>query len=84
MQLVNHELKNKVTVHKKYGELPLINCYVNMLNQVFMNLLVNACHSISDKGDIFITTKVKNKMLFVSIKDNGIGIAEKIKTKFLM
>lgn len=81
LQLVNHELKNKVTVHKKYGELPLINCYVNMLNQVFMNLLVNACHSISDKGDIFITTKVKNKMLFVSIKDNGIGIAEKNKDK---
>ncbi len=79
--LVNHELKNKVTVHKDYAELPMINCYVNMLNQVFMNIIVNACHSIIDKGDIYISTRVENNMLIVSIRDTGCGISEQNKKK---
>lgn len=81
LQLINHEVKNKVTVIKNYSEVPLVNCYVNMLNQVFMNILVNACHSIKGKGEILITTGVEENMLKVSIKDNGCGIAEKNKSK---
>ncbi len=81
LQLINHEVKNKVTVIKKYSDVPIVNCYVNMLNQVFMNILVNACHSIKDKGEIVITTGVEDNMLKVSIKDNGCGIAEKNKSK---
>lgn len=81
LQLINHEIKNKVTVIKDYAELPLINCYVNMLNQVFMNLLVNACHSIKTKGEIVIKTFVNKKNLVVSIKDNGCGIPDKNKDK---
>ena len=46
-----------------------------------MNLLVNACHSIKEKGEIVITTSVVKKMLVVSIKDNGCGIPEKNKDK---
>lgn len=81
LQLINHEVKNKVTVIKNYSEVPMVNCYVNMLNQVFMNILVNACHSIKEKGEIVITTGVEENMLRVSIKDNGCGIAEKNKDK---
>lgn len=81
LQLINHEVKNKVTVIKQYTEVPMVNCYVNMLNQVFMNILVNACHSIKEKGEIVITTGVEENMLKVSIKDNGCGIAEKNKDK---
>ncbi len=81
LQLINHEVKNKVTVIKNYSEVPMVNCYVNMLNQVFMNILVNACHSIKEKGEIVITTGVENNMLKVSIKDNGCGISEKNKSK---
>ena len=81
LQLINHEVKNKVTVIKNYSEVPMVNCYVNMLNQVFMNILVNACHSIKEKGEIVITTGVEDNMLKVSIKDNGCGISEKNKSK---
>ncbi|MCR5260561.1 MAG: GHKL domain-containing protein [Candidatus Gastranaerophilales bacterium] len=81
LQLINHEVKNKVTVIKKYSELPMVNCYVNMMNQVFMNILVNACQSIKDKGEVTISTGVSKKMLVVSIKDNGCGIPEKAKEK---
>ncbi|MCD7780149.1 MAG: HAMP domain-containing histidine kinase [Candidatus Gastranaerophilales bacterium] len=69
---------------KKYSNLPPIFCSVNMLNQVFMNLLVNACHSIPpDKknGVIVISTKTDNKKLIVKIKDNGIGIPLEIQNK---
>ena len=54
--------------------LPKIKCYPNMLNQVFMNILVNACHSIENKGKIEITTSVDNNNLIVAIKDSGKGI----------
>ena len=81
LQLINHEVKNKVTVVKNYSEVPMVNCYVNMLNQVFMNILVNACHSIKEKGEIVITTGVEDNMLKVSIKDNGCGIPDDIKSK---
>jgi len=81
LQLINHEVKNKVNVVRDYAELPLVNCHVNMLNQVFMNLLVNACHSIKSNGEIIIKTRVNKKYLVVSIKDNGCGIPDKNKSK---
>ena len=74
LDLIRHETKNKVTVIKQYSELPLVKCYPNMLNQVFMNILVNACQSISERGEIFIFTEYCDKNLIVRIKDTGCGI----------
>ena len=74
LALIHHETKNKAEIIKNYSELPLIKCYPNMLNQVFMNILVNACHSIETRGTIEITTKVEKKCLIVKIKDSGKGI----------
>lgn len=76
LDLIRHETKNKVEIIKNYSDLPLIKCYPNMLNQVFMNLLVNACQSIEKYGKIIITTKFKDDNLTVKIKDNGRGIKE--------
>lgn len=74
LALLHHETKNKVEIIKNYANIPMIKCYPNMLNQVFMNILVNACHSIETKGTIEISTKVENNNLIVSIKDSGKGI----------
>ncbi len=74
LALIHHETKNKVEVIKNYSQLPMIKCYPNMLNQVFMNILVNACHSIEKQGTIEITTSVENNNLKVKIKDSGKGI----------
>lgn len=81
LTLIKHETKNKAQIVKNYGKLPLINCYVNMLNQVFMNLLVNAAQSIKDKGIVTITTRMLKKSVKISIKDTGCGIKEKDKEK---
>lgn len=81
LELIKHETKNKIKITRNYSDLPPIKCYPNMLNQVFMNLLINACQSMKNGGDITITTAVENKKLTVKIKDTGSGIDEKIKDK---
>ena len=54
--LVQHQLKHRIQVHKAYGALPPVQCHPEQINQVVMNLLVNAGHAIEGKGDIYIRT----------------------------
>ncbi len=75
--LVQHELKNRVDVVKDYGKLPFIKCYPNQLNQVFMNVLVNASHAIEHEGKIFIRTHHNQECAMVEIRDTGKGISQK-------
>ncbi len=81
LELIKHETKNKIEVIKNYEEIPEIKCYPNMLNQVFMNILINACHSIDSQGSVTVSTHFENNILTVKIKDTGSGIDEKIKEK---
>lgn len=74
LELIRHETKNKAEIIKEYAQLPMVKCYPNMLNQVFMNILVNACQSIEDKGKITINTDIDDKFLTVKISDTGKGI----------
>lgn len=76
LDLIRHETKNRIEIIKNYGQLPLIKCYPNMLNQVFTNILVNACQAIENTGTITITTQYEAETLTVSIKDTGKGIPE--------
>jgi signal transduction histidine kinase len=72
--LVYHQIKNRIQVVKDYGELPEIECFPNRLNQVFMNLLVNAGQAIPDKGVLTIKTYRDGDDIKVAISDTGIGI----------
>lgn len=74
INIVWNELKYKATVKKEYGKLPLIKCYPQQLNQVFMNLLVNASHAIEKQGVITIKTWEQDGSLFISVADTGCGI----------
>lgn len=76
LELIRHETKNRIEIVRNYGEIPAIKCFPNMLNQVFTNILINACQAIEGKGKIIITTEYKNKKLVVKIKDNGKGIPQ--------
>ncbi|MBO5739168.1 GHKL domain-containing protein [bacterium] len=82
LDLIRHETKNKVVIIKNYGDIPPIKCYPNMLNQVFMNLLVNAVQAIDTVGEITIDTSYKDNNLVVKIKDTGCGIKEPEKIFF--
>ncbi len=77
INIVWNELKYKVTLKKEYGEIPSTYCYPQQLNQVFMNLLVNAAHAIDHQGEIQVQTWEEKNYLFVRISDNGCGIEEK-------
>ncbi|MDL2355771.1 MAG: PAS domain-containing protein [Pseudomonadota bacterium] len=75
LNIVASELRNKATVEKHFGQLPPINCMPAQLNQVFMNLLLNAGQAIAERGVITIRTGVDDGMAWVAIGDSGAGIA---------
>ena len=76
LNVVWNELKYKAKIVKEYGDLPLVKCYPQKLNQVFMNILVNAAQAIAEKGKIKITTKHENEQVRIIISDTGSGIAK--------
>ena len=83
LSIVNNEIKYKAEVVKKYGEIPDVECIASQLNQVFMNLLVNAAHAIKVHGTITISTGQEGDEIWVEIADTGQGIApEHIKKIF--
>jgi PAS domain S-box-containing protein len=69
-----NELKYKAEIEKDYGSLPLIPCYVQRLQQVFINLLVNAGQAIEKRGRIWISTRVESEHVVVRVRDTGCGI----------
>ena len=74
LTLVHHELKNRIEVVKNYGDIPPISCHPNQINQVFMNLLVNASQAIKEEGTITIRTFREGDIVNVQFSDTGTGI----------
>lgn len=81
LTLVHHEIKNRIEVIREYGEIPRVRCHPNQINQVFMNLLVNASQAIREQGEIRIQTLVDGDKVKVRISDNGVGIPPEHLTK---
>ncbi len=83
LNIVWNELKYKAEVVKEYGNLPEVECIPSQLNQVFMNLLVNAGHAIESQGTITIRTGQEGDQVWVEVADTGKGIeAENLKRIF--
>jgi PAS domain S-box-containing protein len=76
LNIVWNELKYKCKVVKELGELPLIYCQVSQINQVFLNLLVNAGQAIEEKGEITLRTHLadEGQSVVVEVSDTGKGI----------
>jgi signal transduction histidine kinase len=75
LNVVWNELKYKAKVVKEYGDIPRIECLPSQLNQVFMNLLVNAAHAIEDHGVISIRSGHDATHVWLEVEDSGKGIA---------
>ncbi len=83
LNVIWNELKYTCDVVKEYGDLPPVECVISQLNQVFMNLLVNASQAIETKGTITIRTGVTGQEVWVEISDTGVGIPpENLKSIF--
>lgn len=73
--LLGHELKHRIEVVKEYGDVPTVECFPGQVNQVFMNLVLNACQATAEKGTITIRTHSSGGCAVVEISDSGSGIA---------
>ena len=76
LALIYHEIKHSVKIIKNYDDLPKIACYPGHLNQVFLNLLINAAQSITEKGEIEVSTYHEDKKIYIKIRDTGSGIPQ--------
>jgi signal transduction histidine kinase len=74
LTLVNHLLKERVTVHRKFGAVPAVECVRSQIDQVFLNLLANAAQAITGPGAITIETRVEDGCAVVAVSDTGPGI----------
>jgi signal transduction histidine kinase len=75
LTLLSHLLKDRVVVHRKFGELPSVECIRSQIDQVFLNLLANAAQAIVGPGTITIETRRDGEAAVVGISDTGSGIA---------
>ena len=88
VNLVSAKFKLQIEIVTDFKEVPLINCYPAKLNQVFMNLLVNACDAMDDSqgGKIEVGCDVRvdestGEQLEITFKDNGCGMNDETKAK---
>jgi PAS domain S-box-containing protein len=82
LTVARNEVKYVADVVLELGELPEVRCHVGDLNQVFLNLLVNAADALQEKdgrGEIRITTRSEGPMVMISFADNGPGIPEDLR-----
>ncbi|KQQ75764.1 histidine kinase [Xanthomonas sp. Leaf131] len=79
INIIWNELKYKVTLERNYAELPLVECLPSELNQVYMNMLLNAGQAIVERGTITVTTGRENadgtEQVWIQFQDTGAGIA---------
>jgi len=88
LTIARNEYKYVADVETAFGEIPLVLCHIGELNQVFLNLLVNAAHAISDvvggtgnRGVIRVSTAVDGDDVVIEIQDTGSGIPESIRDR---
>lgn len=75
LTLTSNLWKSRIDIQKYYGVVPPVNCYIGLINQVIMNLVVNAIDAIEESGSIIIRTGVENEAAFIEISDTGTGMS---------
>lgn len=81
LNVVWNELKYKAKVQKEYGALPLVRCVPAQINQVFMNIMINAAHAIEGMGEITLKTGTAGDEVWISVTDTGKGMPEAVRKR---
>lgn len=81
IKLTSTVFRGRIQIQTDYGELPKVECFPGLLNQVFLNLIVNAGQAIPDEGIITIRTLAEDKYVHISVADNGTGIPDAVRPK---
>jgi two-component system, NtrC family, sensor kinase len=74
LKLTHGEFHRRITVETDFGDIPPVECHANLLNQVFLNILVNAGQAIEGHGKIGVRTEREGDCVHISISDTGPGI----------
>jgi len=78
----NHIKDNNVDIILDYGEIPAIACFPSKLNQLFLNIISNACHAMKENGgSLVITTEHNDQNIVISFADEGCGMDEETRHK---
>ena len=83
LALMEPRFKNAIELEKDFGELPPVRCYPGQLNQVFLNLLMNACDAIGKQGRVTVRTRATADGVRLEFKDDGPGIPDEVKSPHL-
>ena len=83
LNIANNQIKNRADIKLELGNLPLVECASSQINQVLLNLIVNAAQSIPDEKEGLITIRTSNNEASVSIEveDNGQGMSDDVLQK---
>lgn len=85
--ILNSHFDENIEMQINYGDLPLIDCYPEKLNQVFLNLLTNAAYALKKKfgtkvgGVLKISSRHNGDFVYIHVEDNGPGINDEVKSK---
>jgi signal transduction histidine kinase len=79
--LMEPRLKGGVEIERDYGDLPVVRCFAGQLNQVFTNLLMNACDALDGRGTIRIRTRPEGDTVLLEFEDDGPGMPEEIRDR---
>lgn len=83
LNLANNQIKNRASIHLELGDLPLVECVSSQINQVFLNLLVNAAQAMPEgkDGQITVRTARNDTFVFIEVEDNGQGMSQDVLQK---
>ena len=88
ISLIKTKFQGLVNFESRIEENPVLLCYPSELNQVFMNIIVNACEAIRDRteqrdvqGEIVVACYVREQNVVITIEDNGCGMSEQTKQR---
>jgi signal transduction histidine kinase len=78
----NHIRENQITIAKELTDLPKISCFPSKLNQLFLNVITNACQSMSGNGgELLVTSSKHGDQVVIIFKDQGIGMDQETQQK---
>jgi two-component system, NtrC family, sensor kinase len=81
LNVVRHEVKYKAEVVMALRPLPAVLCLAAQLNQVFMNLIVNASHAIVERGTLTLSSGTQDDWVWVQVDDTGCGMSDEVRRR---
>ena len=81
LRLTGCEFRSRIAVDVDFGELPAVECHPQLMNQVFVNILINASQAICQEGKVTVSTRVEDGWVHIAISDTGCGIRPQDRSK---